>query len=42
MKDGNKKKFNTKMQKKLVVLFLCVLLVCGGLRGRLVLIASED
>ncbi len=42
MKDGNKKKFNTKMQKKLVVLFLCVLLAFGGLSGRLVLIARED
>lgn len=42
MKDDNKKKFNTKMQKKLVVLFLCVLLAFGGLSGRLVLIARED
>ncbi|MCM1186859.1 MAG: penicillin-binding protein 2 [Lachnoclostridium sp.] len=42
MKEKNKKKFNIKMQKKLVVLFLVVLLAFGGLSARLVLIARED
>ncbi|MCM1536257.1 MAG: penicillin-binding protein 2 [Clostridium sp.] len=42
MKEKNKKKFNIKMQKKLVVLFLGVLLAFGGLSARLVLIARED
>jgi stage V sporulation protein D (sporulation-specific penicillin-binding protein) len=40
-KNGNKRKFNSRMQKKLVVLFIFVLLAFVGLGGRLVWISSE-
>ncbi|MGN0401422.1 MAG: peptidoglycan D,D-transpeptidase FtsI family protein [Acetatifactor sp.] len=42
MKEKEKKKFSVKMQKKLVVLFLCVLLAFGGLSARLVWLTREN
>lgn len=42
MKENTARKFNIKMQKKLVVLFVLVLLAFAGLCGRLVWIARED
>ena len=42
MKENTTRKFNIKMQKKLVVLFVLVLLAFAGLCGRLVWIARED
>ena len=41
-KDKRNNRFTTKMQKKLVVLYLCVLLAFTGLGARLILINRDN
>lgn len=41
-KERRNNRFTTKMQKKLVVLYLCVLLAFAGLSARLILINRDD
>ena len=41
-KGGNKNRFSSKMQEKLVVLFILILLAFVGLSFRLVMITTKD
>ena len=41
-KEKRNNRFTTKMQKKLVVLYLCVLLAFTGLGARLILIIRDN
>ena len=42
MKKKKERRFSVKMQKKLAVLFFCVLLAFGGLSARLVWLTREN